>query len=139
MAITTVLTSNRAKIAEHLGVAEEAVDTASTKWVALLGEQELVGLVAGKALSPYERRTAVFVPKTLWRDKPTVAAIAAALDLLSMDVYKLTAAFPVNAEGALSLAMRLGFQREGINRRSWEGEDQYYLGKDGGKHNAAVA
>lgn len=139
MTITTVVVSNRAKIAEHLGIAEEAVDTVSTKWIALIGEEELVGLVAGKSLSPYERRTAVFVPKALWRDKPTVKAMGDALDLLGLDVYKLTAAFPVAAEGALSLAMRLGFQREGINRRSWEGEDQYYLGKDGGKQNAAAA
>lgn len=132
--ITTVTTRNRAKIAEHLKVPEDKVDMDSTMWVALVGGGELVGLVAGRGISPYERRTAIFVPKSLWKDKPTVQAIETALDMLATGVAKLTAAFPVSAEGALSLAMRLGFKREGVNRGSWQGaagpEDQYYMGKE---------
>ena len=103
--------------------------------LAILDSTELVGLVSGALLSPYEMRTQVFVPIPKWRDKATIRAIKGAFAVLPLTVptvVKMTALFPFALVEPTALAQRVGFKREGVNKASWPGPDglvdQVYLG-----------
>lgn len=129
--ITTRLTKNLAKVREMLG-AEPPPDL---EWLVVLKDAEAVGLMAARQINLYESRVLCMVPQKHWEDKELVRGIRQGLEAFLHDgTIKLSMSFPESLPGALSLAMRLGFKREGTNRASFrdaEGKiiDQIHLGR----------
>ena len=136
--ITTRLTTNAARVAEFLKTTlkiDVAPDMTRTMWMAVLDENRLVGFLSATAITPREARVQVFVAAERWKDKPFVRAIRDGVGAFFVGpVIKLTMSFPLEWAESLSLAARLGFQREGLNKASFVKDDgtvvdQLYLGR----------
>ena len=107
-------------------------------WLVLTRENdymvELYGVAAWIPQTPivYKFHPAFLSDK--WGDKHTVGLTKLAIDWAwkNLSVQKMVASVPVMYKNTLRLGQRVGFKREGINKKSFlkDGElhDQYYLG-----------
>lgn len=98
------------------------------------GEGVLHGFMVGRHLTHTVVDTHIIIDPDHWGDPANVElGKRAAETLLDVtDALKLTASIPKPDTEVLRFAQRLGFQREGINKQSFQrnGEviDQYYVG-----------
>lgn len=145
--ITTRLTANQARVAEffrNVLKIDQAPDMSRTMWMAVLDENKLVGFLSATAITPREARVQIFVPAERWKDKALVRAIKEGVGSFFVGpIIKLTMSFPLEWAESLSLATRLGFQREGLNKASFLKEDgtiadQLYLGRAKNGHAEAA-
>lgn len=126
------MTTNEARIAEFL---KAEPDMARTMWMAALADNRLLGFLSATIITPREARVQVLVPKEHWKDKPLVKAMREGAEGFFLGpLIKLTMSFPLEWAESLSLAARLGFQREGLNKASFVKDDgtvvdQLYLGR----------
>lgn len=144
--ITTRLTRNEARVAEFLREVLKVTappDMSRTMWMAVLDDNKLQGFLSATAITPREARVHVFVDNARWKDKALVAAVRDGIEGFFVGpLVKLTMSFPAEWGESLSLAARLGFNREGLNRASFVAEDgrlvdQLYLGRS--KHGVEAA
>ena len=125
-------TTNEAKVAEFL---KTTPDMTRTIWMAVLADNKLLGFLSATIITPREARVQVFVPPEHWKDKPLVKAMRDGIEEFFLGpLVKLTMSFPAEWKESLSLAARLGFEREGLNKRSFVKDDgtvidQLYLGR----------
>lgn len=145
--ITTRLTRNVERVAEFLREvlkSDASPDMTRTMWMAVLDDNKLVGFLSATAITPREARVQVFVDKDRWKDKALVSGVRDGVSGFFVGpVVKLTMSFPLEWNESLSLAARLGFNREGLNKASFVKEDgsvvdQLYLGRAKHEDQAAV-
>lgn len=136
--ITTRLTRNEARVAEFLREVLKVAappDMARTMWMAVLDDNKLAGFLSATLVTPLEARVQVFVDNARWKDKALVAGVRDGIEAFFVGpLVKLTMSFPAEWGESLSLAARLGFNREGLNKASFVGPDgrlidQLYLGR----------
>ncbi len=123
---------------DHAPAREHWMPDMRYPWLVLTREiddtVELYGVVAFIPQTPivYKFHPA-FLPDK-WGDEQITDLTRLALDWAwkNLPVQKIVATFPVMYKSTLRLGQRVGFKREGINRKSFlkDGElhDQYYLG-----------
>ena len=125
-------------ISEDDGGAPEdyRIDLGGMYAIALLGgeEDELIGFVLGRHYTDTVVETHIAIMPKHWGTDGNVdlGKQACALLLESSGAAKLVASIPLPDKEVLRFAQRVGFQREGINKKSFrrDGEllDQYYVG-----------
>ena len=125
-------------ISEDDGGAPEdyCIDLDGMYAIALLGgeEDELIGFVLGRHYTDTIIETHVAISPKHWGNEDNVELGREAIQLLleASGADKLVASIPVTDKEVLRFAQRVGFQREGINKKSFrrDGEllDQYYVG-----------
>lgn len=138
MKVTTRLTRNQARVEEFLKEVLKVPtppDMSRTAWMAVLEDNKLIGFLSSTMITPREARVHVFVDNDRWKDKALVSRVREGIEAFFFGpVIKLTMSFPIVWGESLSLAARLGFQREGVNKASFATEDgkvldQLYLGR----------
>ena len=136
--ITTRLTRNAARVAEFLRETMKVnapPDMSRTMWMAVLDDNKLQGFLAATVITPREARVHAFVDAALWKDKAVVKGVRDGIEGFFVGpLVKLTMSFPTEWGESLSLAARLGFSREGLNKASFVAEDgrivdQLYMGR----------
>ena len=110
-------------------------DVVNQTWLALLaGDPEsLRGVVVAQKRSSIEANVRIAFKPEHWGSPDNVALGRLAVRwLYDQGMYKLTGVIPDTNKAALRLAQRVGFRREGINRKSiridGEWRDQMYVG-----------